>query len=96
MILLSRKDFPVPALPVKNTLLPSSTSLNTLFCSVVNTTALMTGLLVRTSAVIEAHSDPPFLKSFTPCTEIMHTKLYQVNYYYYLKKSLFKLKNKQI
>ena len=44
MILLRRKDFPVPALPVKNTFLPLLTTSSTLSCSRVSTTGASIGL----------------------------------------------------
>ena len=45
MIRFNKKDFPVPALPVKNTLFPDIIVCNTLFCSLVSTTGFNTGFL---------------------------------------------------
>ena len=42
MILFSRNDFPVPALPVKNTLRPRITASRTMFCSLFNVTGRAT------------------------------------------------------
>lgn len=47
-IRFSRKDFPVPALPVKNTLRPAITALITRFCSAVK----RRGTIGRATAIV--------------------------------------------